>query len=281
MLRLIVENQYGEQLDFSKVTDYRVKITGLTPGSATINTTKIATKDGSKFNSSTLNERNIVLTIYPCNNVEQSRINLYKYIRLKQYIKLYLKNGRRDVWIEGRIETVDGDLYESPQMLQVSIICPDPYFKSLTLANYGFSVVKPAFSFAKAIPVEGVVISELETYVQKNIINDSDEETGIIIELYANALALEPTIYNITTGESFTINHEFQAGDIVRLNTRSGEKSLTLVRDGVESNILNQMQMGSNWFNLRVGDNIFSYTALHAPESLRMTIKLQPIFTGV
>ena len=84
-----------------------------------------------------------------------------------------------------------------------------------------------------------------------------------------------------TTGENFTINHEFQTGDIVRLNTRAGEKSLTLIRDGIESNILNNMQMGSKWFNLRVGDNIFSYTALHGAENLRMTIELQPIFTGV
>lgn len=281
MLQLIVENQYGEQLNFSNVRDYAVKVTGLTPGTATINMTKIAAKDGSKFNSSTLDERNIVLTIFPCNSVEQNRINLYKYLRLKQYVKLYLKNGRRDVWIEGRIESIEGDLYEAPQQLQVSIICPDPYFKAVNATICEFSAVNPLFSFPVAFSSEGSAISQLDTYLQKNILNDSDEETGIIVDLYATGTALEPTIHNITTGETFTVNHEFNAGDKVRLNTRTGEKSLTLVRDGTETNILNQMEIGSKWFTLRVGDNLFSYTAVQGAENLRVTINLQPIFTGV
>ncbi len=281
MLHIIVENQYKQKLDFSKIHDYGVKVTGLTPGAATINTSKIITKDGTKFNSSTLNERNIVMTIYPLSEIEKNRINLYKYFQLKKYIKLYFKNDHRDVWIEGYVETIEGDLYESPQQLQISIICPDPYFKSIETISCDFSSVIPLFEFPFEVTSDGTAISEIETFVQKNIINPSDEETGVIVEIYANDLALEPTIHNVTTGESFTIEHEFQAGDIVRLNTMTGEKSLTLIRDGIESNILNQMETGSTWFKLRVGDNVFSYTAIHGPENLQVIMKLQPIFVGV
>lgn len=281
MLHLAIENEYGEQLDFTTTNNYLVKVTGLTPSSATINTSKIATKDGSKYKSSTINERNILLNIYPVNSVEKNRVNLYKYIRLGKYIKLYLKNGVRDVWIDGYVENIEGDLYEAPQMLQVSIICSDPFFKSRNQQNVYFSTIIPLFTFPFSIDSDGVVISQIVGHMERNVFNESDNESGVIIEFYATDLALEPTIYNTTTNEWFTIKHEFQAGDVVRLDTRSGEKTLTLIREGKTTNILNQMERGSKWFTLRTGDNLFTYTTAYGTENLQMTIKLQPTFTGV
>lgn len=282
MLQVIIENQYGQQLDFSRSKDYDVlKVTGLTPPVATINTTVIATNDGGAFNSSRLNNRNIILIIKPKGNIEQSRLNLYKFIQAKQYIKMYFKNGQRDVWIDGYVESVDGDLYTQIQQFQVSIICPDPYFKSRDALITNFSVIEPVFTFPFTIPADGVVISQLNNYAERNIINDSDSESGIVVDLYARDLALEPTIYNLTTGESFTINHEFQPGDLIRINSRQGEKSLKLIRQAVESNVLNQMDRTSKWLTVAVGDNIFSYTALFGAENLQMIVHLQPIYTGV
>ena len=281
MLQLKIENEYGEVLDFAKNNDIFVKVAGLTPSGATINTSKIATKDGTKFNSSTLNERNITLTIFPQGNVEKNRINLYRYIRLGAYIKLYLKNGSRDVWIDGYVEDLSGDLYESPQQLQASIICADPYFKAIKSNTTTFSSIVSLFTFPFVLGSDGVIISQNSGYAERNVVNDSDNKNGAIIELYSTDIATNPTIYNMSTNESFTINHEFQTGDIVRLDTRSGERSLKLIRNGVETNILNQMQRGSKWFELRVGDNLFSYVAQSGAENLQMTVELQPIFTGV
>lgn len=281
MFEAIVENKYGEQLNLCELEGYVVKITGLTPPTATINTSKSVTIDGSKYNSSRLNERNIVLQIIPTNDIEHKRINLYKYIKSKQYIKLYFKNESRNVWIDGYVESFEGDLFVQRQQLQVSIICPDPYFKSIDESVYEFSAITPLFTFPFAISSEGKAISSLSTFVEKNILNASDEETGIIIELHATGLALEPTIYNMTTNEHFTINHEFMAGDIIRINTKRGQKSIVLIRDDVESNIINLMQKGSKWFNLLVGDNIFAYTTVYGTENLQVKIILQPIFEGV
>lgn len=280
MLEIIVENKYGEQLNLSEMNGYNVTVTGLTPPDATINTSIIATKDGSTFNSSRLNTRNIVLQIIPNCDIEHKRINLYKYIKSKQYIKLYLRNSSRDVWIEGYVEKVEGDLYTQKQIIQVSIICPDPYFKSIETKEYKFSTVEPIFSFPFATD-EVAPVSSVSTFTEKNIENVSDEETGIVIELYANGLSLEPTIYNMTTNESFTIQHEFEPGDIVRINTRRGKKSLILIRDGVEMNIINKIVRGSKWFNLIVGDNIFSYTCTFGTENLQVKIELQPIYGGI
>lgn len=281
MLQAIIENQYGEQLNLCELEGYIVTITGLTPPSATINRSAMATKDGSVFNSSKLNDRNIVIQITPRNDVGQKRINLYKYIKSKHYVKLYIKTDARDVWIEGYVESFEGNLYENPQRLQVSIVCPDPYFKSDEQLFYEFSTIIPLFTFPFSISEEGQSMSSLVTYAEKNIVNPSDDETGVIIELHATGLALEPTVYNTTTNEQFTINHEFQSGDTIRINTRPGEKSLSLTRDGVTTNAIGLMEKGSNWFKLNAGDNIFSYTTLFGSENLQLRIILQPIYEGV
>lgn len=283
MLTLIIENKNKEQLNLSNNPDYKLlQVTGLTPPNATINTSVIATKDGSVYNSSRLENRNITILIAPRRNIEKTRINIYKYIKSKQYIKLYIKNGLRDVWIEGYVENLDGDLYENPQKLQVSIICPDPYFKSFDILTSQFSNIESLFEFPFAIDAIGVPISELSLYSEKNIYNPSDNECGAIIELYARAgTVLEPTLYNLTTGQSFTIQYEMIEGDKIILNTRTGEKSLTLVRDGVESNIINHMLRGSNWIKLQDGDNLFSYTCVQGADNLQVTITLQPIYEGV
>lgn len=282
MLNVIVENKYGEQLNLSTNTDYQLlQVTGLTPAGATINTSKMANKDGDVFNSSSLDKRNIVMIIAPRGNVESSRINLYKYIKSKQYIKLYLRNGQRKVWIEGRVESIEGDLYENPQKLQVSVICPDPHFKDDNVSTTDFSSMEDTFTFPFDIDSTGVPLSTLSPYTEKNILNYSDDETGVVIELYARDLVLEPTIYDLTTNESFTIEYEMRAGDKIILNTNRGEKSLKLISNGVESNIINSMVKGSKWFNLITGDNIFSYSCLHGIENLSVLVTLQPIYEGV
>ena len=84
MLEIIVENEYGEQLNLANNMSYVLGgVSGVTPPAANINTTTLATKDGSIFNSSFLGNRNIVLTIYPQNSIERARINIYKDIKAK------------------------------------------------------------------------------------------------------------------------------------------------------------------------------------------------------
>lgn len=282
MLRIIAENKHGDQINLTSNPDYQLlQVTGLTPPTAVINTSKVATTDGSKFNSSSLDTRNIVLTIAPRGNVEGSRINLYKCFKSKQYIKLHLINGRRKVWIEGYIDNMDGDLYSNPQIIQVSIICPDPYFKDENEENTKFSDVMGAFTFPFSVGSEGVELSTISGYSERNIYNGSDDEVGTVIELMATGAVTDPTIYNLTTGESITIEYEMSVGDKIIINTRRGEKSVKAIVKGIESNIINSMTRASKWLTLLAGDNICTYTCVSGAENLIVNINYQSIYEGV
>lgn len=282
MLEVIIENKYGETLNLSSNKNYVLtQVTGITPPTATINTATVATKDGSVFNSSRLENRNIVLYIKPECNIEKSRINIYKYIKVKQPLKMYFKNASRDVYISGYVESIDGDLYENPQMLQVSVICPNPYFKSRDVEVIKFSNIVNAFSFPFAIAEAGVPISETSAFTEQNIYNASDEDTGALFTLTATGDVLNITIYNQTTGESFKINYAMLNGDQIVINTKRGEKSIKYISDGVEKNIINRVDRSSKWFTLQAGDNIFSYVCDSGAENLTISVELQLIYEGV
>ena len=282
MIKITAQNKYGQQIQLTGNPAIKLaQVTGLTPPPANINTSALATKDGSIFNSSHVQNRNIVLTIYPAQKIEQTRVNLYQYFKTKQYIKLHIQTALRRVWIEGYIESIDGDLYENPQKMQVSIICPDPYFKSEDTTVVSFTNVTGELEFPINFPAAGIEISTLEQYSQELIYNQSDDETGVVVELYAGGTVSGITLTNETTGQSFTINQEMNEGDEIILNTRRGEKRLSLVIGGITTNIINTMDPGSDWFTLVPGDNIFNYQCEEGAENLNVKLILQPIFEGV
>lgn len=282
MLQVIIENKYGEQLNLSNSEYYDiVSVGGITPPNATINTSIVAAQDGTMYNSSRLEQRNITLLIVPKKGIENSRINIYKYIKAKQYIKVYMKNGLRDVYIEGYVESIEADLWTKTQNIQVSIICPNPFFKAKEIKTIEFSNVVSAFEFPFYSDEIGIPISYISTFTEENVNNASDEEMGLIIHLHASGLVLRPTIYNQTTNEHFSINYEMKSGDIITINTRKGEKSLILKREGAEINIINHMEKGSKWFNLRIEDNIYSYVCEFGAENLQLRAEIQNIYVGV
>lgn len=276
------KNQYGNELILSNNPDYEIiSITGLTPAGAIINTDTVGLSDGSRFNSSRVGNRNIVITLKYKGDVEKNRIALYKIFKTKQYIELYYSNRSRKVHIEGRVETFDGNLFERGQMAAISIICPKPYFKGIDTLMTEFSTVAPALTFPVAFPEAGIPFSTLTPYAEKVIINEGDTETGVIIELRARELVLEPTIYNVLTNEQFSIRFEMQEGDLITINTNSGEKGIYLTSQGVQTNIINKVYKGATWFQLASGDNIFTYNCVFGAENLDVLFYTTPLYEGV
>ena len=280
MFSAIVKNSKGESLNLSQNPNIKtLSIDGLTPPKATLNFSVIPTKDGSVFNSARAENRNIVFSLAPVYDIENSRLTIYKFFRVKQPVYFYFANGSRNVCIEGIVESVEGALFERNQNLQISIICPEPYFKALEETVSDLSQVTPLFSFPFAIDEAGVVFSEIEKTIEKNIYYAGEVETGFTIEMRALSAVMDPKIYN-EAGESFSIGLEMQAGDVLTINTVKGSKTVTLLRDGVKSNIINLVKPNPTWFNLTPGDNVFLYSASH-PDLLQVSFKHYALYEGV
>lgn len=273
MYELRFENENGETITLTGVEDkYQItNIEGLNPPEATIYRSELPGKDGSKHMSSKLTERNIVLTIHINGKVEENRLNLYNYFKSKHYSKMYYRNGSRDVYSEGYVESVTVGLFDISENMQISIICSDPYFYSMKEIVSDISQVMGAFEFPFAFGADGLEdptitddAIEFSTYNRDAlvvVVNEGEDETGMVIRLNFTGTVINPTIYNTETRDSFALRYTFYKGDEVTVNTNAGEKRVVLLRDGDTINLINKLDRSSTWLTLEKGDNIFAYEA--------------------
>lgn len=282
MYTLIAENKYGEQLEITNNPRYVITdIDGLYPPEGVINTTQVANMDGSVFNSSHINDRVITITMAINGPAEANRLLLYRYFKTKYPVRFYYKNGVRDVYIDGYVSKFSVEYFEKKQTAQIEISCPMTLFRAVKESVTEFANIENMFVFPFAIEVAGIPFSEIALGEQKTIINGGDVETGVIIKLNALGTVLNPKIYNVDTSDRMTLSVEMQAGDEIAINTRKKEKSITLLRNGVQTNIVGKLDAGSTWFNLIPGDNIFTYEADEFPEHLQCIFIINNQFEGV
>jgi hypothetical protein len=93
--------------------------------------------------------------------------------------------------------------------------------------------------------------------------------------------AVTPTIYNADTGEYLQIKGEILRGDIITISTKTGNKTVTLTRNGVDSNIINRLVAGSTWLTLREGLNTFHVLTVRNVKNLKITLMHTNSFLGV
>ena len=279
---LKVKNHNGYILNLTESKDYTVyKIEGLQPPQVTIATAKRSVSDGSTINRLSVENRNIVIYMTIEGDVEANRINLYKYFPLKQYVTIYFENGVRDVSIEGVVEVIECDLFTNRQVAQISLICPQPYFKSAEDLITYFSSIDSLFQFPFSIAEEGMEFSTIKTADRKAIVNTGDVENGIIIDLYAAGAVSKPTVYDVLNRTYIKLNCDLQPNDHIVINTNVDNKAITLIRNGESSNAMGYMSPDSKWLILNSGDNVFTYEAENGSENLQVTFTTALLYGGV
>lgn len=289
MFEAKIENKKGNILTLSQnESDFQIiRITGLNPPNAQINTNNLAGIDGAKYNSSKLQTRQIVITLKLNGwgtRVEDNRQMLYRYFPTKEWCKFYFKTDNRDVYIEGYAETLEVDLFQQSQTMQIAILCPQPYFKAMDMIIDDISKVLKNFEFPFSINNdEPIPFSIIELNKITNVYNNSESETGIIIEIEVLNNVNKIEIRNIDTGESFILNYDFLPDDKIIIDTNRGQKSITLIREGITFNLFTAIQKGSKFFQLSLGDNFFSYLVDEGSSdaSVHIVFKYYTLYRGV
>ena len=280
MFDLSVKNISGDVLRLTRNNSYAITgVTGLTPVAANINTSTTGINDGETYNSARLGYRNIVITLYFTHDVEKNRIKLYDYFQTKQFCTLYFSNDSRDVCIDGYVETFECDLFSVSETAQISIICPNPYFKSVSETVNSSSAIISNFEF----PTEFNTVESSTTAENNSVIipNSGDVPAGMDIVINFTSAVTNPVIRNAATGEYFRLNREFVSDDVVTVNTRNGEKSVKLTHLGVDFNIINALDAGSSWLQLRRGNNTLYFNADSGVDHMTVTFKHTDLFAGV
>lgn len=255
-----IENARGEVLNLSDDARYIPMLTGTGPPDATINRAKASTADGTQFNSATVGERNLLLTVYLQRDIAQARLNLYRWLATKQPIRVYYTADGLDVYADGYIETVEANPWERSPFMAVSIICPLPFWRAMADTYTDASNVEALFELPFETDDTGIELSTVSTETSTVINNTGTVEAGVTFVLTATTRSFQPKIYNLTSGQFMGFLVDMQPGDQLEICTCTGGKHVTLIRDGVRTNYINTMMEGSSWLQMAIGANEFSYT---------------------
>lgn len=262
MFSLRLENDSGNIVDINDEKRYTVTaVSGLNPPSAALFTSKSPNRKGSKYNGSTLDERNIVLTIKILGDIEANRNALYEWVDTEQYCKVYYKNGVKNVFCEGYVQDCPIDIFTDNEVVSVAIVCPDPYWRDLQEISADISSVIKHFTFPFAIDSAGIPLSTLRENTITSILN-AGAETGARIVVKSNNEIKNLVLFDAKdTTRVFRINATIQAGEVVVIDTDASPKTCKLYKpDGTAENILRHVGAKPTWFTLKRGVNTFGFS---------------------
>lgn len=295
-----VTNYIGESKTFILADPYKSgflidEITGLGPPDAAINTTDMASIDGSIYNSSRLGNRNIVMSLRLLFNpqVEDTRHASYKYLPIKKKVTLVVETDSRICETYGYVETNEVDIFSKEESTMISIICPDPYFHTIEPTITTFYGIEPKFEFVwsnESLTEDLIEFGEILRRTEQTVWYTGDAEVGVKIFMHAIGPVRNISVYNVKSREVMRIYTDkiqqltgsgIGPGDDIIINSIRGQKSVQLLRNGLYTNIINCINRDADWFLLRKGDNLFTYIAEDGLKNLTFRIENQILYEGV
>lgn len=308
---ITVTNYLGESLMMELADPLKTglaitSISGLGPTKANIYKTDMSTVDGSVFNSARTETRNIVITMVlmensnnaDLNTIEKLRLRVYRYFPTKRKVTLNILSENRDVVIDGYVESCEASIFSSLEAAQISIICPDPWFKAKTSDSSIFSSINSVFSF----PFNNVInenepykrtleMSAYETDHFRKIYYTGEDESGMVIEVHFTGDVKGFTFSDTFNGNTIKLldsnipNNKFMKNDELLISTKRGERSINLLRNGSIISLLNALDKESEWIMLRRGVNEFTYYATESgtssADNMLFIINSQIIYGGI
>lgn len=271
-------------------------IEGMGPPHATINSNEVATIDGGIFASARMTQRNLVISLSMMFNplIEDSRLKVYHYFPIKKQVSVEIKTDYRDAICYGYVESVEPNIFTDHETVQVSILCPDPYFYELEQSIYVFSGVNPLFEFPfenDSLTDNLLIMGEIREDNRATLDYQGNVDTGVLITCHVMTGTVENLrIWNVDTRESMRIDTtkitrltgiQFSQGDDIIINTKIGEKSIQLLHDGKYYNIISCINKDADWFQLTTGFNTFTFVADHGESGMMMTITYRNAYGGM
>ncbi len=298
---IAVTNDFGEQLivNLNDVEPesglFITEIEGLGPVKADVKMTDLAAQDGSKYNLSKANKRNIVIHFrFITANVEEARQLTYTYFPLKRKVTFFIETDNRVAEVDGYVESNEPDIFSEVESAVISIVCESAWFNDASPNGtqiIPFSDLVNLFEFEFSDDDSpSIIFSSVETKRENVVTYKGEAETGVVMIIHASGAFTNPTIYNNVTREKMVINttkvasitgSAIAAGDEIRISTVKSDKYIRLIRGGRSYNILNALDKDATWFTIHPGDNVFSYTAASGELNMSFEIQAQILYQGV
>lgn len=276
------------------------KIDGIGPTKATINSVQYAVGDGTIFNSSRLDKRNITMILRPMGtpDVETNRHLAYQMFPNKKEVRLLFETDHRECFCIGHVEECTPDIFSEEETINISILCDDPFFYA-TANLYVLNGIDDLFEFPfsnESLTEDLINFGELRYDVGAPIEYYGDADSGCVIRLECDGDVKNPSITNLETGEQMSIDttkfsyivgatgdgaDRLIAKDVLEICTIFGKKSVVLYRGGKAYNCIGCLSLDTDWLTIHTGTNVFSYKADVGIYNCSIDISSYIVYSGV
>lgn len=238
-------------------------IEGLGPVKADISTIDLPLEPGGDATSSQDGQRNIVLTVefkpeYSLDStVTELRQRLYDVWTPRNKVEMDFTDHLGQVFrIKGVVEAHEPNIFTKDPTVQISILCPRPYFKNVN---------EPTKSIN--IPINGpeLIVVDFDGRVEWGFDLDLDilePPTNKTIRI--NQLPIRDSNY-------FEIKYDFLTGDRLHFSTVQGRRAATLTRAGVEKNMLGYFSGSLTEVRLMNGPNHFQFPNVNFSKNVKFS----------
>jgi phage-related protein len=300
---IIATNAKGDsvELDLANPWAGGIAVTGasgLGPAEGTINTVNFATSDGALFNSSRIKSRDIELNLkFLGSDIESVRHKLLRYFRVKHPITLDFITDYRHTYITGHIEKNEIDIFSNSEGADLTIVCPNPFFRLRDPAkgknSVRFTTSTPSFEFEFQDPNSDsptLIFGEMTSTGETVVVYEGDADASTIVDIQFLGPASGVKLYNTTTQTRINIDTNeisrllgstIRAGDRLSISSGVGDKYVKAYRDGNVYNALSALDKDSDWIFLTPGDNLITVRADTGIDNVSAIISFENLYESI
>ena len=253
----------GEKIDLYSDIGIRLVSADGIGFSSEISSMQLYDRDGSLYQNSTLPQRGISLVVRYIGakwKHEISKLRLNRLLDRKKELRLRYITDNIDVYIECRTEQVNTPPNTYPMVTQISLICPDPYWRKSGDNSIVMAGIIPLFEFIIGIPESGMEFGDIKAGTITDLWNGGTVESGALFIITANQPCTNPKLLNLRTEQFIQISVAMGAGYILEICTEQGKRSVWLTHNGVRRNCFSRRTRGSEFFQLVCGSNPVKYS---------------------
>lgn len=289
MKRIICKNSDNVQIEFNYdfAPFFLLGIDGVYSISNKVVTSENTMMDGSTYQGSTTQERNIVITAQMETNYKENRELLYKCFKPKTTGTLtYIEDEDTRV-IDYKVEDIDIAEKGTVRNIVISLLCPDPFFRELNDTEISMSSWSSLFEWEHEFLEEKEEFATREAEPLKEMENDSAADNiGITITIVADGPVSNPAIYHVESGDFIAVGTEYNpllmsAGETLVITTHTNNKAVYIIREGAKQEINEYLNEESEFIQLQHGINTIKYEADTGEDYMNVTISYRFRYLGV
>lgn len=300
---IVATNDKGDSVEMDLANPWAggiavVGASGLGPADGTINTVNFATSDGALFNSSRIKSRDIELHLkFLGSDIEAVRHKLLRYFRVKHPITLDFITDYRHTYITGHVEKNEIDIFSNSEGADLTIVCPNPFFKLRDPAkgknSVRFTTSTPSFEFEFQDPNSNsptLIFGEMTSTGETLVVYEGDADASTIVDIQFLGPASGVKLYNTTTQTRINIDTNeisrllgstIRAGDRLSISSGVGDKYVKAYRDGNVYNALSALDKDSDWIFLTPGDNLITVRADTGIDNVSAIISFENLYESI